>query len=227
MLSSVARAELPGPDPNQETADLLNRWHTGDQQALAELLERDMPWIREHVSKRLGPLLRRVNETQDIVQDAVVEVLRYGPRFLLQNHAHFRALIAKIVENELRMEHERLTAKKRDLRKEHGMPSAMSAISLDPDLKSPTQPDQAAERNEMQNWMRLALEFLDPEDRRVILLHEWEGATFTEIGKELGIGENGARMKFNRALPKLAKKVEALKAGMLASMLDERRPGSG
>jgi len=226
MLWLVAHDEDPKPDSNQATVDLLNRWHKGDQEALAQLLERDMPWIREHVSKRLGPLLRRANETQDIVQDAVVEVLRYGPRFLLQNHAHFRSLIAKIVENELRMEHERLTAKKRDVRKERGMPSAVSAISLDPDLRSPTQPDQAAEKNEMQNWMRLALEFLDPEDRRVILLHEWEGATFTEIGKELGIGENGARMKFNRALPKLAKKVEALKAGMLASMLDERRPAT-
>lgn len=209
------------PASDAKTVDLLQRWHGGDAKALADLIERDLPWIKEHVSKRLGPLLRRANETQDIVQDAVVEVMRYGPRFLLQNHAHFRALIAKIVENELRMEHERLTAKKRDLRKERHLPSAVSAISLDPDLKAPTRPDEAAEKNEMQTWMRLALEFLDPEDRRVILLHEWEGQTFADIGKELGIGENGARMKFNRALPKLAKKVTALRAGMLPSLLQE------
>lgn len=220
MASDGLNQEASADSDDGRTVELLQRWHAGDAEALSALIERDLPWIRDHVSKRLGPLIRRANDTQDIVQEALVEVLRYGPRFLLQDHGHFRALLAKIVENELRMEHERLTAQKRDMRRERRLQTAVSAISLDPDLKPPTQPDEAAERNEMQTWMRLALEFLDPEDRRVILLHEWEGQTFAEIGKELGIGENGARMKFNRALPKLAKKVNALRAGMLPSLLE-------
>jgi RNA polymerase sigma-70 factor (ECF subfamily) len=203
-----------------ETVALLRRWHDGDGQALEALLERDLPWIEEHVRRRLGPLLRRDNETQDIVQDTLVEVLRYGPRFLLQNHGHFRALLAKIVENELRMEHERMTAKKRDVRRVRPLPSALSAISLDPALGVPTRPEVAAERSEMQSWMRLALEFLGPDDRQVILLKEWDGLTFAEIGKRLGVAEDAARMRFNRALPKLAKKVEALQGGEIGSLLE-------
>jgi len=68
-----------------ETPDLLRRWHAGDEEALGRLLERELPWVRRLVHRRLGPLLRRSGETQDFVQEAMVEVLRYGPRFTASN----------------------------------------------------------------------------------------------------------------------------------------------
>ena len=65
-------------DATTDTPDLLRRWHEGDEAALSRLLERELPWIRQLVHRRLGPLLRRSGETQDFVQEAMVEVLRYG-----------------------------------------------------------------------------------------------------------------------------------------------------
>ena len=101
-------------DDAAETVTLLQRWHAGDRAALDTLLARDMPWIREHVERRLGQLLRAKGEADDYVQDAVIEVLRYGPRFLIADRERFRGLLARIVENTLRDQHDWYTAKRRE-----------------------------------------------------------------------------------------------------------------
>ena len=54
----------------EETRLLLQRWHQGDRDAVDLLIRRDLPWIRDFVSARLGPLLRARGETQDYLQDA-------------------------------------------------------------------------------------------------------------------------------------------------------------
>jgi len=41
------------------TAFYLKQLHEGDQEALAALLERNLDWLHQRVSKRLGPLLRK------------------------------------------------------------------------------------------------------------------------------------------------------------------------
>ena len=45
--------------------------------------------------------MRREGDTQDFVQEALIEVLRDGPRFAVDNVDAFRALLARIVENTL------------------------------------------------------------------------------------------------------------------------------
>ena len=204
-----------------ETVELLQRWHSGDRDALALLLQRDLPWIRAHVSRRLGPLLRAKGETVDYVQDAFLETLQYGPRFVVEDVAQFRALVARIVENTLRDQHDWHDAQRRGGgggARVDPLPSN-SVLQLDPRMRSVTRPDVAAEQNELKAWMRLALELLEPDDRRVILLREFEGLGFAEIGERLGIGETGARMRFTRAIPRLADKVKQLQAGQLRDAL--------
>ena len=66
--------------------------------------------------------------------------------------------------------------------------------------------------------MRLALEFLDEEDRRIIVLRRVEERGFKENGEELGIDPNTARMRLQRALPKLAERITALRRGKLDSL---------
>ena len=214
-----------------ETIELLNRWHQGDRDALAALLQRDLPWIRARVGKRLGPLLRANAETVDYVQDAFVAALQYGPRFVVQDVAQFRALVARIVENTLRDQHDHHAALRRGGAGPAGggggaaggvrvepLPSG-SVLALDPRMRSVTRPDEAAAHNELRAWTRLGLELLDPDDRRVILLREFEGLSFAAIGERLGIGETGARMRFTRAIPRLADKVKQLQAGELRDAL--------
>jgi RNA polymerase sigma factor (sigma-70 family) len=47
------------------------------------------------------------------------------------------------------------------------------------------------------------LESMDEEDRLAVLLHCLEGRTFREVGETLGLGEDAARKRVNRALDRL------------------------
>ena len=96
-----------------------------------------------------------------------------------------------------------------------------TVLSLDPPVDTVTRPPQAAERDEQQAWVRLALEFLAPLDRETIWLHEWENLNFRQIGERLNISEDAARMRFQRALPKLAKRVQELQSGKVGDVLEE------
>ena len=207
-----------------DTAELLLRWAGGDQAAMATLVQQDAPWIEAHVRRRLGTRLRQRVDTQDIVQETLLTVLRTGPRFVCSHRAHLRALLARMVENTICAEANRATAGKRDLRRETpgwtDGPSG-SVLLLDAGVASVTQPGAAAERNEMRDWVRLGIELLEADDRNVILWREYEEASFAEIGARLGIPEDAARMRFGRAVPKLAKKLAALRAGQLATLLQE------
>jgi RNA polymerase sigma-70 factor (ECF subfamily) len=199
-------------DPSDDTRVLLQRWHAGDRQAIEALVGRDLEWIRGHVRARLGPLLRSRGETMDYVQDAVLDVLQYTPRFLTDDRRQFRALVARIVENHLRDAHDHHAAQRRTPARERPVPTD-SVLDLGVAASTVTRPDAAAERNEQEAWVRLALELLEPADRQVLLLRQWQGLEFAVVGEHLGIAEDAARMRFQRALPKLAKQLEALRAG--------------
>ena len=78
-------------------------------------------------------------------------------------------------------------------------------------------PDTKANRRFLAEWterlVRPPSELLDPEDRRVMLLRQWQELEFEAIGEQLGISADAARLRFHRALPKLANKLQQLRSG--------------
>lgn len=205
-------------DEDQGTYILLERWHGGDEAALGEILRRDLPWIRKRVLDRCGDALRARVEDDDLVQEALLEVLRYGPRFLMGDREQFRGLMVRIIENVIRGQHDFHNALRREIAREKPLPSG-TMLRLDGAAVSVTRPSEAAHRQEREAWVRLALELVDREDREILLLRQWKELSYTEIGEQLGIGESAARMRFTRALPRLAKKVEQLRSGAIEAAI--------
>lgn len=193
-----------------QTSQFLQRWHDGDPKGLEDLLARHLPWIRARVSKRMGPVLRRKAETTDYVQDAMVEFLRYGPRILISDGDHFRALLVRIVENALRDKHDWFTRRRRAVSRERPLP-ADTVLSLDPPRARMKTPSAAAGHHEREAWVRLGMELLEPEDREVLVLRQWENLSFAEIGERLGISKDAARMRNNRAVSRLGEIVGSLR----------------
>lgn len=208
-----------------DTAELLLRWANGDQDALAALVAQDAPWIEQQVRRKLGNHLRRRADTQDIVQDTLVTILRTGPRFVCSDRSHLRALLARMVLNTIYAEAHHQTAARRDVRREETAApvGSGSVLILDRQAASITAPSAAAAEAETRDWLRLALELLDPDDRNTILWREYESLSFAEVAARLGVAEDAARMRFARALPKLARKLKALRAGQLGSLLASER----
>lgn len=201
--------------PADTTPTLLQRWHAGDSAALTELVELHLPWLRGHVASRLGDLLLRVGDVDDYLQDAMVSFLRDAPRFQVRDAAHFRALLGRVAENTLCDRHDWFRRKRRDIAQRGRLPSD-SVLPLDPALHAGTTPSQAAIRGEERDWVRLALELLDHEDRRILVAREFDGRSFVAIGEELGMTPNAVRMRWVRAVADLADSLRELRAGRLA-----------
>lgn len=209
-----------------DTTQLLRLWHEGDRKALEALIGRELPWVRAQARRRLGPLLKARAETEDYVQEALLEVLRYAPRFFVADGDRFRALLLRILENVIRDEHDRYSAFRRDVSRERPLPPD-SVLHLDPPAGSVNRPSQEAERAEWEAWVRLGMELLDPEVRHVLVLRHWDGLSFADMGKALGIGEDAARMRLNRATASLAGRIQELRAGRIGGMAREEGDGRG
>ena len=190
------------------TMSRLKRWHAGDASALDELVATHLPWVRAQVECRLGKALAALCEAEDLVQQAFIGFLRSGPRFLLADADEFRALMLRIVENTIRKQHRDAHRIKRDAAREEPLPSA-SVLDL---RCGATRPSAAVARDEHRAWVQLALELIDDDARALIQLRQWEGLSFADVGARLGIAEDAARMRFQRALVALGRMLREVRA---------------
>lgn len=220
------RARRPACDDRRRMADapnptliLLQRLHAGDQAALHDLVTRHIDWLRRHVHGRLGAQFRGRMDTHDVVQDVLVDVLEDGPRFRITDEDDLHRILLRIVENTICDRNRYLRRDMRDVARERPM-VADTVLDLDPPERTVTRPSQHADAHEREAWVRLALEFLDPDDRQAIWLREFEEKSFREVGEQLGVSEEAARKRFTRALPLLAQRVAELRDGRLRQLLD-------
>jgi RNA polymerase sigma-70 factor (ECF subfamily) len=203
---------------DSQTSQFLKQWHEGNAKGLEGIIDRHLDWIHAQVHQRLSRPLRNKGETCDYVQDILVQFLRFSPRFVLSSEAQFRALLLRIVENALNDKYDWYTARRREIARERPLPSD-TILSLDPPHGTIRTPSKSAEQHEREAWIRLGLELLDPDDREILALRQWDDLSFPEIGEELGIAANTARMRHNRAIVRLTDKILALKQGELDQVL--------
>ena len=204
-----------------ETLGLLRRWNAGERDALDAIVARERDWLEGRVRQRLGARLRQKAETQDFVQEALIEFLRYGPRFEVESRRQLRGLLARIVENALRGKAKWFDRQRRRLAAERPL-DPRDTLTFEPSAPTEHRPSQVAQRGESDARLRLAVELLDPADREVIVLRQWEELPFATVAERLGLAEDAARMRFQRALKRLVAKVRALEQGDLDSALDAR-----
>jgi len=206
-------------DVTDATPVLLDRWHSGDEHALGALVALHLPWLRDHVKHRLGGFLRQHAEADDYVQDAVLDFIRDAPRFQVRDGMHLRGLLARVVENTLRDRNDWFRAKRRDFSRNAPLPTD-SVLLLDPKLQRSTTPSRDATKTEVRDWVRLALELLDPEDRKILVAREYEDRSFVAIGDEIGMTANAVRMRWQRAVARLSEVMLELRAGRLPGQLE-------
>jgi RNA polymerase sigma-70 factor (ECF subfamily) len=197
-------------------------WHKGDRISLDSLLKKHLGWIEVRVRQRLGPKLRRVVETSDVVQDVAMEFLQYGPRFFLSDDNRFRCLLAKIVENNLRDKNDWYSARRRAIARQRPLPSD-TILQLDGRIENVKTPSKSAQQHEEEAWIRLGMELLVAEDREVLVLRQWENRSFVEIGELLGLSPDAAWMRHSRAVGRLGKKVGELRRRNLDEVLEENQ----
>ena len=200
-------------DPEIESIELVRRAQAGEGEAFAALIERYYGRVLAVVRRRLGPELRRELESGDVVQEAMVEVIRTFDRFDMRDERALVRWLAGLVENRIRDFAKFYGAERRERRREVAPPrEADSGERGGGPLLPPDQgrsPLEEVARREQRERMQAALATLNPRYRAVIEARR-EGARWSEVARRLELSSDGAaRILHSLALVTLMKALAA------------------
>ena len=157
-----------------------------------ESLRRDLPDAATAVRRYLFGLCGNWDEAEDLAQEALLKVWR--KRHSFDGRSNVRTWIFAVARNHWLDCLRRRKVRPREQSMEHDPQSGSG---------QPT-PPAMAERVELAEAVRLAVDKLPEEQREALSLRESEGLTFREIGQLLGVPTATAKSRVRYALLKLA-----------------------
>jgi len=184
----------------------------GDSEPLARMLEGYRPRLERFVALRLDPVLRRRIDPDDVLQEALAEVLRRVGDVLERPDRDLFGWARFLTGQRLIQEKRKhLGAAQRDAGRERpGLPEASSVAIASAFLDGGPTPSQEAVRGEHQQRLAEALEELEPDDREVLVMRHFEGLGNGEVAALLELTESAASMRYARALGRLRRTLRAL-----------------
>jgi RNA polymerase sigma-70 factor (ECF subfamily) len=201
---SNERGPLDGPaDPDDSrpgrldsTFALLERARSGDADALNQLFARHLRPLRRWISGRLPRWARDMADTDDLVQDTLLQTFKrlgnFEPRRVGALQAYLRQAVLNRVRDELRRKGRRPDS------------TDLDGVAL-PGESSPL--EEAIGREAVENYER-ALQRLRPEEREAIIARVELGYSYEELAEALGKPSlDAARKTAQRALLRLAEEM--------------------
>lgn len=187
----------PGPADQttgvESTIDLLARARAGDEVALNQLFGRYMGPLKRWARGRLPQWARQMRDTDDLVQESVMQTLRHVDRFEATRDGGFHAYLRRAVENRLIDEVRRATR----------APHDPLASDLPDVRRSPI--EEAIDRQTRDRY-QAAIAQLSEEEREAVTARLELDCSYAEIAESLGkTSPDAVRMMISRALLKIAK----------------------
>jgi DNA-directed RNA polymerase specialized sigma24 family protein len=202
------------PAPDDSEIALLARWRGGDRTALDALLGQVMPWLQAEVRRSMRERAPAHLDSSDLLQTTVLNFLEWGPKFVPASGAQFRALLKRIATNELIDQCRRAARAGRHF--ESLRPTGPSLSGFGPRVPSDQRASQIAMRDDESNWVRLALQFLEPDERFLLIASEVENRDWAAIARELELpSADAARVRAARLKPRAANLLRRLKCGRM------------
>lgn len=190
-----SRREVTGDLSSDSTLDILARAQRGDGPAAQALVERVAPSIRRWARGRAPQYVRHDANTEDIVQDALLQALKNVEHVRHRTVGGLQAYLRTSVVNRIR---DLIRGAKR-----HGTQVELEEALHD---ETPSPLEQAILREGLENFLA-ALQRLKPSDRQVIIWRVELGYRIDEIAAKLGKSQAAAGMSVSRALARLAKEL--------------------
>jgi|SRR5688572_12364324 len=185
-------ADIGSPSP-ESTVTLLARARAGDQAALEEVFARAIPSLKRWASGRLPRWARGVVDTDDLVQDTVINTLKRIDVFEYRVDSALQAYLRQAVMNRIRNEIRRVTRH----------PEADTLDSQTPD--SALSPLEALIGKQTVEAYDEAMAQLEPAEREAIVGRVELGLSYQELAQAMGRpSADAARMAVARAMLKLA-----------------------
>jgi RNA polymerase sigma-70 factor (ECF subfamily) len=197
----TARGDGAGPtsrpfDP-ASTADLVERARRGDRAAVDALFVRHYPPLRRWASGRLPRWARDLSDTDDLVQEALLQTFRKIDGFEVRGAGALLAYLRQAVLNRIRDQ----------LRRQRRRPpfTELTAGAAD---DGPSALDQAIGRDALDRYER-ALARLRADEQAALIGRIELGYTYEELAEHLGKPTSeAARKAAGRALMRLVQEME-------------------
>jgi RNA polymerase sigma factor (sigma-70 family) len=175
--------------------ELLERARSGDSDALNDLCARYLPRLQKWAHGRLPAWARGALDTNDLVQDAMSQVVRRLGSFEPRHDGAFQAFLRTALVNRIRDE----------IRRAHRRPT--DVLATDRPAEGPSPIEEAIGSEALARY-EAALQRLRPTDRAAILARIELGLPYTEVAQALGKPSvAAAHVAVSRALLKLAKEM--------------------
>jgi RNA polymerase sigma-70 factor (ECF subfamily) len=192
----------------------------GETDALGELCALYRNYLRMIVRTGLGPKLRERVELSDVVQEALVEVVRQFPQFTGQNEAALVGWLRRLVGQKLAdlgRYHSRAKRSAGGSALPLDAPWESGAVAdsnpgggrlLDMLALSQTSPSEAASRRELIVLLADALADLPGTEAEVLWLYHADGLSFEAIGERMGLSRKSIRGIWARGLKNLKRTLD-------------------
>jgi RNA polymerase sigma-70 factor (ECF subfamily) len=193
----------PTPD-TAETRGLLEQARIGDRQAFEQLFAEHRGYLRRTIALRLDPKLRPRVDPSDVVQDTQLEAFQRLPDYLERRPMPFRLWLRKTAhERLLKVHRHHVEAARRTVVREVPLPDRSSLLLARQLLGVGSTPSQQLSRKEIARLVGQALAQLPEIDREILLMRNFEGLSYQEVGCVLEIDPATARKRYGRALLRL------------------------
>jgi RNA polymerase sigma-70 factor (ECF subfamily) len=177
--------------------DLLQRARLGDASAVNELFARYLPSLRRWARGRLPQWTRDLRDTDDVVQETLVQTLKQIDAFQPRHEGAFQAYLRQALVNRVRDEVRRVSR--------HGVTTAIGDEHAD---GSASPLEQAIGQEALARY-EAALARLRAEDRELIIARVELGQSYQHMATALGrASADAVRMAVSRALVRLAEEMD-------------------
>jgi RNA polymerase sigma factor (sigma-70 family) len=185
---------------DESSFDLVMRAKAGDDHALDRLLRRYFPRLRRWVRADLPVWAQEFNDTEDLVQETLVNACRNLPNLQMHSRFSFRSYMRRAARNRVHDEVKRATRRPR-----------VERLSDWACSEEPSTLAKCISREDL--WRcRAAFARLGAEDRKIILLRLSDPeASFRALASRAGKpSEDAARVALGRAITRLAREMHRI-----------------
>lgn len=206
--------------------ELMAKARAGEADALGELCALYRNYLRMVVRTGLGPKLRERVELSDVVQEALVEVVRQFPQFTGQNEAALVGWLRRLVGQklaDLARYHNRAKRSSGGPMMPLDAPWGVEGGGVDPGqgggrlldmlALSQTSPSEAASRRELTVLLADALADLGETESEVLWLYYADGLSFEAIGDRMGLSRKSIRGIWARGLKAVKRSIDGPPGG--------------
>lgn len=201
--------EAQGSSSDSSTINrLAGKAADGDDEAYRELFERFRAHLKQYVSLRMDPQLRRRVDPSDIIQETQIQAHRRLVDFLERRPMPLRVWLRKMAHEQMLNCHKKhVRRQRRSVRREVATPDNSSMLLAYRLVDGGLSPSRQLIKKEQRLDVATAINQLSESDREVLLMRFTEGLSYAEIGFSLEINETTARKRSARALQRLREKI--------------------